>query len=241
MTTTTRDDRRIPTKTKVEHPTVGRAGGAAARPCAPTCPARAHADLDPGPGRARTRSPSSRARPRPACPSLCRSATGACSSRPSRSTAAPRSSWPATSRADADERDCASQLCGDAHLSNFGVFGTPERRLDFDVNDFDETLPGPCEWDVKRLAASLAVAGREQGLRRRRARGRGPGLREQLPRPPWPTSPGRATSRSSTRGSTSTTLVARYQATVATQGGQARREGAGQGAHQGQHAGPRRS
>ncbi|MFC4785020.1 DUF2252 domain-containing protein [Nocardioides sp. MAHUQ-72] len=52
------------------------------------------------------------------------------------------------------------QLCGDAHLSNFGLFGSPERRLLLDVNDFDETLPGPWEWDVKRLAASLAVAGR---------------------------------------------------------------------------------
>ena len=52
-----------------------------------------------------------------------------------------------------------AQLCGDAHLSNFGAFASPERRLVFDVNDFDETLPGPFEWDVKRLAASLAVAG----------------------------------------------------------------------------------
>ena len=52
------------------------------------------------------------------------------------------------------------QTCGDAHLSNFGVFGSPERRLMFDVNDFDETLPGPWEWDVKRLAASLEIAGR---------------------------------------------------------------------------------
>ncbi|HLN15403.1 MAG TPA: DUF2252 domain-containing protein [Acidimicrobiales bacterium] len=56
----------------------------------------------------------------------------------------------------------AAQLCGDAHASNFGVFGTPERNLVFDVNDFDETLPGPFEWDVKRLAASLAVAGRDR-------------------------------------------------------------------------------
>jgi uncharacterized protein (DUF2252 family) len=55
------------------------------------------------------------------------------------------------------------QACGDAHLSNFGLFGTPERRLVFDVNDFDETLPGPWEWDVKRLAASLEVAGRDNG------------------------------------------------------------------------------
>ncbi len=54
------------------------------------------------------------------------------------------------------------QLCGDAHLSNFGVFASPDRRLMFDLNDFDETLPGPWEWDVKRLAASLAVAARER-------------------------------------------------------------------------------
>ena len=56
------------------------------------------------------------------------------------------------------------QLCGDAHLSNFGAFASPERRLVFDVNDFDETLPGPFEWDVKRLAASFAVAGRDSGF-----------------------------------------------------------------------------
>ena len=56
------------------------------------------------------------------------------------------------------------QLCGDAHLANFGAFASPERRLVFDVNDFDETLPGPFEWDVKRLAASLAVAGRDIGF-----------------------------------------------------------------------------
>jgi uncharacterized protein (DUF2252 family) len=56
------------------------------------------------------------------------------------------------------------QLCGDAHLANFGAFASPARRLVFDVNDFDETLPGPFEWDVKRLAASLAVAGRDNGF-----------------------------------------------------------------------------
>jgi uncharacterized protein (DUF2252 family) len=56
-----------------------------------------------------------------------------------------------------------AQLCGDAHLSNFGVFGSPERSMLFDLNDFDETLPGPFEWDVKRLAGSVAVAGRERG------------------------------------------------------------------------------
>jgi uncharacterized protein (DUF2252 family) len=56
------------------------------------------------------------------------------------------------------------QLCGDAHVSNFGGFMAPDRRVVFDVNDFDETLPGPFEWDVKRLAASIAVAGRTLGL-----------------------------------------------------------------------------
>ena len=56
-----------------------------------------------------------------------------------------------------------AQLCGDAHLSNFGVFGTPERQLIFDCNDFDETHPGPWEWDVKRLAASVVIAGRNKG------------------------------------------------------------------------------
>ena len=57
------------------------------------------------------------------------------------------------------------QLCGDAHLSNFGLFGTPERQMIFDINDFDETLPGPWEWDVKRMAASFEVMGRHQGFR----------------------------------------------------------------------------
>ncbi len=59
------------------------------------------------------------------------------------------------------------QCCGDAHLANFGLFGSPERRLVFDINDFDETLPGPWEWDVKRLAASLLIAARERGFARR--------------------------------------------------------------------------
>jgi len=56
------------------------------------------------------------------------------------------------------------QLCGDAHLSNFGSFAAPDRRLVFSLNDFDETLPGPFEWDVKRLVASFAVAGRDRGF-----------------------------------------------------------------------------
>jgi uncharacterized protein (DUF2252 family) len=56
------------------------------------------------------------------------------------------------------------QLCGDAHLSNFGAFAAPDRRLVFSINDFDETLPGPFEWDVQRLVASFAVAGRDRGF-----------------------------------------------------------------------------
>ena len=57
-----------------------------------------------------------------------------------------------------------AQLCGDAHLSNFGTYAAPDRRLVFSLNDFDESLPGPFEWDVKRLAASFAVAGRDRGF-----------------------------------------------------------------------------
>ena len=59
------------------------------------------------------------------------------------------------------------QMCGDAHLSNFGVFAAPDRRLVFDLNDFDETLPGPWEWDVKRLAASFEIAARDNGFKRK--------------------------------------------------------------------------
>jgi uncharacterized protein (DUF2252 family) len=62
------------------------------------------------------------------------------------------------------------QLCGDAHLSNFGVFAAPDRRLVFDCNDFDETCPGPFEWDVKRLVASVAIAGRQNGFGKRQRR-----------------------------------------------------------------------
>jgi uncharacterized protein (DUF2252 family) len=79
-----------------------------------------------------------------------------------------------------------AQLCGDAHLSNFGVFSAPDRRLVFDCNDFDETCRGPFEWDVKRLAASVAVAGRERGFgkgeRRRAVLATGAAYREQMRR-----------------------------------------------------------
>jgi uncharacterized protein (DUF2252 family) len=76
------------------------------------------------------------------------------------------------------------QLCGDAHMSNFGIFASPERRLVFDINDFDETHPGPFEWDVKRLAASVAVAGKDNGFstkkRRRIALSVASGYREAI-------------------------------------------------------------
>jgi len=76
----------------------------------------------------------------------------------------------ATDLAATPTTDLYVQLCGDAHLSNFGVFASPERHLVFDINDFDETLPGPFEWDVKRLAASLEVAARGNGFRRKERR-----------------------------------------------------------------------
>ncbi len=66
--------------------------------------------------------------------------------------------------ADGPRTGLHAQLCGDAHLSNFGIFAAPDRRLVFSINDFDETLSGPFEWDVKRLVASLAVAGRGRGF-----------------------------------------------------------------------------
>jgi hypothetical protein len=98
----------------------------------------------------------------------------------------------------------AVQCCGDAHLSNFGVFASPERRLVFDVNDFDETLPGPWEWDVKRLAASMLIAAINNGY----------GVKDQEQivldtvaeyRTAMANSPGWTISTSGTRTSTSTT------------------------------------
>jgi len=76
----------------------------------------------------------------------------------------------ATDLAAAPVSGLGVQLCGDAHLSNFGLFGSPERRLLFDLNDFDESIAGPWEWDVKRLAVSIAVAGRGNGFSRKHRR-----------------------------------------------------------------------
>jgi uncharacterized protein (DUF2252 family) len=72
--------------------------------------------------------------------------------------------------ASGPQTSLTTQLCGDAHLSNFGLYGSPERQLVFDLNDFDETWPGPFEWDVKRLAASVELAGRANDYPARRAR-----------------------------------------------------------------------
>ena len=160
----TRAARQHPTDA-VPHPSVSERVALGKQARANT-PRSTHADFDPPADRpdpvALLRSRRSRA-----SPSWCRSATGACSCRRSPSTAGPRRSWrsdlPATPRSG-----LRVQCCGDAHLSNFGVFASPERRLVFDINDFDETLPGPWEWDVKRLAASLADRRPRQRLRARR-------------------------------------------------------------------------
>ena len=129
-----------------------------------------HADCEPSPT-APTRSTLLEAQADdPGARSSCRSATGGCSPRRSPSTAARRAIM-AADLARRPRSGLTVQLCGDAHLSNFGVFASPERRLVFDINDFDETLPGPWEWDVKRLAASSLIAGRDNGFS---AQGPGP-------------------------------------------------------------------
>ena len=129
----------------------------------PTPPRRVDAGCRPTGRRRRRSTPRTRAASRTSS----RSASAGCSPRRSRSCADRRRSWPPTSRR---RRRIGSkaQLCGDAHLANFGVFASPERRLVFDVNDFDETYRGPWEWDLKRLAASVVVAARENGFPERR-------------------------------------------------------------------------
>ena len=127
------------------------------------------------------------------------------------------------------------QLCGDAHLSNFGAFASPERRLVFDVNDFDETLPGPFEWDVKRLAASLAVAGRTTGTPSKPA-ARSPSRQPKVTAPRCTASP---SSPSWTCGTPTWTSSGPWRVQVANEGEgfQGRPSAAGQGAHPRQHAG----
>ena len=144
----------------VPHLTVGGAGGAG-KAARREVPRASHAGFSPGPSR-----PDPVAllegRPPRGCRSWCRSATAGCSCRRSPSTGG----GPDHGRdlAGTPRSGITTQLCGDAHLMNFGVFASPERRLVFDINDFDETYPGPWEWDVKRLAASFAIAGRDNGF-----------------------------------------------------------------------------
>ena len=109
----------------------------------------------------RIRSASSNDRPSPGCPNCYRSDMGECWSRRSPSSVVPRSIM-ASDLAATPRSGFTAQVCGDAHLSNFGLFASPERKLMFDVNDFDETLPGPWEWDLKRLAASAVIAARDR-------------------------------------------------------------------------------
>ena len=126
--------------------------------------------------------------------------------RRSASTVAPRWSWRSILPMSPDSGLRGPALCGDAHMSNFGIYASPERRLVFDLNDFDETTPGPFEWDVKRLAASIVGRrARPTGFPTRppqdRRRPRAWGYRESMPG----LSPTTATSRSGTPTSTWTT------------------------------------
>ena len=128
------------------------------------------------------------------------------------------------------------QACGDAHLSNFGVFGSPERRLMFDLNDFDETLPGPWEWDVKRLAASLVVAARENGYPKAAVPCDRDRSDESRIARRYGSSPRCRIWRCGTRGWTSRRSSPRCVKQLAVQAGQADGAEPCEGAHQGQHA-----
>ncbi len=133
-------------------------------------------------------------RPRPGCPNWYRSATPAWPPRPSPTTVAPPCRWPPTSPL-LGSSGIICRLCGDPHLADFGGFASPERELLFDVNDFDETLAGPFEWDLKRLAASFEVAAHGPGLRQPHGAfhhpRRDPGLQAGHPGLRGPVQPGR--------------------------------------------------
>jgi uncharacterized protein (DUF2252 family) len=160
VTTTARSDRRVPTKARVEHLTLEQRAsvGKAARAAVPR---RAHAEFT-----------EAADRPDPVALLESQAATRVPDLVPiryGRMLVSPFTFYRGAALIMASDLGSSPttglrvQLCGDAHLSNFGVFGSPERQLVFDINDFDETLPGPFEWDVKRLAASLEVAGRDRG------------------------------------------------------------------------------
>ena len=114
------------------------------------------------------------------------------------------------------------QLCGDAHLSNFGAFAASDRRLIFSINDFDETLPGPFEWDVKRLVASFAVAGRDRGFDAKQRRRDQPRGGARVPRGDPELRRDVATSTSGTPASTSTQIAALAAQQVDREGSEAR-------------------
>ena len=128
------------------------------------------------------------------------------------------------------------QCCGDAHLSNFGVFASPERGLVFDVNDFDETLPGPWEWDVKRLAVSMLIAARDNGFR---AKEQDRIVLDTVGR--YRTAMAEFAAMKNLDVWYShldiESAVQELWLAVQAQGGQASREAAGEGAHEGQHDG----
>ena len=120
------------------------------------------------PTAAPTRSASSKRRTRRACPSWCRSGTA--DDRLAVHVLPRRRRGHGVGPGVRPATGLRVRCCGDAHLSNFGIFAAPDRQLVFDLNDFDETLPAPFEWDVKRLVASIVVAGRGNGHRRKEQR-----------------------------------------------------------------------
>ena len=181
----------------------------------------------------------SRRRRRPASPSWSRSATGGCSSSPFafyRGAARDHGVRPAGDTAIG----LRVQLCGDAHLRTSACSPRPERALVFDINDFDETLPGPWEWDVKRLVASFAIAGRDNGFSTKERDGV-LGRRRPVPAGDGRRSPRCATSTSGTRASTSQDVAERRGKQPAPKAQAKPAADRRQGAHEGQPAGVRAS
>ena len=159
---TRKRDGREPKPKAMPHPTAGGAGGEGQGGASDGAAVRAWR-VGAGALTGAIRSSCSRSRRLRGCRSWCRSATGGCSVSPF--TFFRGAAYPMAADLAGEPRTGLNvQLCGDAHLSNFGAFAASDRRLVFSINDFDETLPGPFEWDVKRLVASFAVAGRDRGF-----------------------------------------------------------------------------
>ncbi len=132
-----------------------------------------------------------------------------------------------------------TQLCGDAHLMNFGTYAAPDRRMVFGINDFDETLPGPFEWDVKRLVGELRGRGPRSRLLRQGPGGDQPRRGARLPRGDGGLRAGCATSTSGTPASTSRSSIERHRSAPVAGGGRADGAERREGAHQGQPQGVR--